>query len=143
MELAPQASYHVYDFWNDCYMGLIQGTDVLSQTLRPGEARMLSIRKKQTVPQYLSTNRHLMQGYIDMKSCTWDKSQHKLKGCSLVVANEPYEIIVATNGMTPDKAEAEGADITINPIPGHKDLIKLILTSSRGGETTWNLSFNS
>lgn len=143
MELAPQASYHVYDFWNDCYMGLIQGTDVLTQTLRPGEARMLSIRKKQTVPQYLSTNRHLMQGYVDMKSCTWDKSQHKLKGCSLVVANEPYEIIVATNGMAPNKAEAEGADITINSIPGHKDLIKLILTSSRGGETTWNLSFNS
>lgn len=141
MELDKNADYHVYDFWNNSYAGLVKGTGSLMQNLRPGEARMLSVRKKQDVPQYLSTNRHLMQGYIDMKSCTWDGEQNTLKGCSLVVENEPYEIVVATNGKAPDKAVAEGIEATLKPVPGHKELIKLILTSSRGGEINWSLSF--
>mgnify|MGYP000571006082 FL=1 len=36
-------SYYAYDFWNDCFLGKLAGKE-LQQVLRPGEARMLSIR---------------------------------------------------------------------------------------------------
>lgn len=141
MALDKNAEYHVYDFWNDAYAGLVRGSDTLSQNVRPGEARMLSVRKKQDVPQYLSTNRHLMQGYIDMKSCAWNKDGNKLEGRSLVVENDPYEIVIALNGKTPDKAAAEGATATLKPVEGNKDLVKVILSAAKGGEVNWSLSF--
>ncbi len=142
MSLDPQASYHVYDFWNDCYAGLIQGRDVLNQTLRPGEARMLSIRKKQGVPQYLSTSRHLMQGMIDMKSCIWNAEENILKGHSSVIGNQPYTVIIAANGKIPDKAMADpGVSVDFTPIQSQKGIFKLVITSPRDGEFTWNLSF--
>jgi hypothetical protein len=64
--LDPKAEYYVYDFWNDAFRGRLSGDQAIVQTLRPGEARMLSIHRAEAHPQFLSTNRHLMQGYVDL-----------------------------------------------------------------------------
>ena len=56
--LDRDAEYHVYDFWNDAFAGTVKGAGTLTQTLRPGEARMLSIRKVRKHPQVLSSTRH-------------------------------------------------------------------------------------
>ena len=64
--LDKNKSYHVYDFWNENYCGIIKGTERLEQMLRPGEARMLSVREQFDHPRIISTNRHIMQGYLDV-----------------------------------------------------------------------------
>ena len=98
--LDPQQEYHVYDFWNDRYVGKFKGTDTLKQTLRPGESRMLSIRKVEKHPQVLSTNRHIMQGYYELSDVKW--TGHRLTGKAKVVANEPMKIVIALNGHRPE-----------------------------------------
>jgi len=97
--LDPGQEYYVYDFWHDCLAGKLKGTDTLRQTLRPGEARMLSIRKVETAPQVLSTNRHLMQGQFDLTDVHWDG--RRLAGKAKVVAGEPFKIVIALNGREP------------------------------------------
>ncbi len=141
MAMDSQASYHVYDFWNDRYVGCLKGSAMLSQTLRPGEARMLSVRKKQEVPQYISTNRHVMQGLIDMKSCIWNEQTQTLEGCSQVVAKEPYAIVVATNGKMPMGVEAQRADANWEPVPGADGLVRVILKSDQNQDVCWKLKF--
>ena len=98
--LDPGQDYYVYDFWNDCFVGKLKGTEMLKQTLRPGEARMLSIRKVEKNPQVLSTNRHLMQGHLDLADVKWDG--RRLTGKAKVVAGEPFRIVIALNGRQPE-----------------------------------------
>jgi hypothetical protein len=100
--LDPAAEYHVYDFWNDTYVGTVKGSGALTQNLRPGEARMLSVRKVQPNPQVLSANRHLMQGYYELSDVKWE--DNRLSGKAKVVAHEPFRLIIGLNGRTPVEA---------------------------------------
>ena len=114
--LEPQQEYYIYDFWNEAFIGRFKGTATLKQTLRPGEARMLSVRKVEPHPQVLSTNRHLMQGYLDLADVKWDG--RRLTGKATVVAGEPFRIVVALNGFRPENvavsADGQLGVLTIN-----------------------------
>jgi hypothetical protein len=102
--------YYTYDFWNDRLVGKVPGNKRFEQTLRPGEARMMSVREAVDHPQILATDRHLMQGYVDVLGCTWNAAKSQLQGVSAVVGGEPYRVILATNGW---KAMAAAVDDTI------------------------------
>jgi len=130
--LDPAAEYHVYDFWNDSYVGTVKGAGTLTQNLRPGEARMLSIRKVQKNPQVLSTNRHLMQGYCELSDVKWENN--RLSGKAKVVANEPFKLTIALNGRTLVAAP----DLTVSP-----DGKIAVLTLSRPANETikWSIEF--
>ncbi|MCA9417823.1 MAG: hypothetical protein KC917_16210, partial [Candidatus Omnitrophica bacterium] len=80
LSLNPDKEYHVFDFWNDRYRGTRSGKTTLKQQLRPGEARVLSIRALESRPQILSTNRHLLQGALDLKKERWDSEKKVLEG---------------------------------------------------------------
>lgn len=97
--LDPEAEYYAYDFWNDRLVGKVKGTGKLKQTLRPGEARMLSVRKVGKHPQVLSTNRHLMQGYHELSDVKW--SGQRLTGKAMVAGGERMRIVIACNGRQP------------------------------------------
>ncbi len=139
--LRPDASYHVYDFWNDRYVGCLPGNGVLSQTLREGEARMLSVRRAENHPQYISTSRHIMQGYLDMKACAWDEASATLAGTAAVVADDPYRIVVAGNGRRPRAATAEGATATLRTVDEARGLYEVCLRSRQSADVRWSLSF--
>ena len=54
---------------------------------------MLSIHRVQAVPQFISTDRHLMQGYVDLvEKPRWNVKKATLSGISAVVANDPYKL---------------------------------------------------
>lgn len=141
MALDSEASYHAYDFWNDAYIGLLPGDDTLSQDLRPGEARMISVRRKLGVPQYISTSRHLMQGYIDMKDCSWSARDNSLRGTADILAGEANTIVIAANGHNPLRASASQCRAELLGIEGHPGLFKLILTPEQDGDTAWCVEF--
>ncbi len=96
--LDPAQEYYAYDFWNDCFVGKIKGAEALRQDLRPGEARMISVRKVVAHPQVLSTDRHIMQGYLDLKDVKWDAGKKRLSGKAMAVGGEPFNIVLALNG---------------------------------------------
>jgi hypothetical protein len=99
----------VYDFWNDRFVGRFRGRDRLVERLRPGEARMLSVHEVEPNPQFLSTNRHLMQGYVDLARCPrWDGKRRELSGASRVVGGETYKVVLALHGFRPKKGSAGG-----------------------------------
>jgi len=100
--LDSKKRYYVFDFWNDALLGVYNGYDVLEQDLRAGEARVMSIHAVEQNPQFLSTNRHIMQGYVDMlRYPEWDGERMELRGTSRVVGGETYVVVIACNGFTP------------------------------------------
>lgn len=139
--LESGTSYYLFDFWNDQLVGLMRGSEVLTQQLRPGEARMISIHKKATVPQFISTDRHILQGVLDLVRCDWDGKDNTLRGTSKLVAGEPYTIVIAANGYRPKQVSAVESETALHPRADSADLLELRLLNSVGGEVNWQISF--
>jgi hypothetical protein len=140
--LDPDKAYYVYDFWNSRFAGKVKGSEMLVQELRAGEARMLSIHAVEKVPQFLSTDRHLMQGLLDMPGRpAWNVSRNTLTGTSKVVGGEPYKVVVACNGFKPVAASAGQAAATLEPLIGTEDLAVLSITSAANADVEWHVTF--
>jgi hypothetical protein len=139
--LDPKKAYHVFDFWNDKYVGKIAGNVRLSQELRPGEARMMSVRESLDRPQVLSTNRHIMQGYLDVVRTEWISGRKVLTGVSKVVGEDTYAITIAPNGSRPTKASSADKN-TKTAFRVRKDgLVELTLKRPTNGTVEWSIAF--
>jgi len=133
--------YYVYEFWSDRFVGKLSGSGKLKETLSAGEARMYSIREVLARPQVLSTNRHLMQGYVDLANVKWDAAKKQLSGSAKVVGGEPFRIAVAGNGLAVKTAAAQGASVKIDKQPGVEGLHVLVLISPGNAEAAWCITY--
>ena len=140
--LNGEKSYYVYDFWNDSFVGKLNGTMRLEQELRPGEARMMSVREALDRPQVISTNRHLMQGYLDIISTDWDPATKTLSGVSRIIENDPYVITLAANGYSPKEGSCSSDDVTAVLSPENDGLIRLTLKSPSNMDEHWTVVFD-
>jgi len=140
--LDSAARYYVYDFWNERLVGVFPGSARLEQSLRPGEARMLSVHQAEPHPQFISTNRHVMQGLLDLPKCDWDGRAGELRGTARVIGGEPFKIVFALNGFTPADVRASGAEAAIRVIDPQAGLAELTLTRPENGETEWAARFS-
>ncbi len=139
--LDAQQSYHVYDFWNDRYAGRVAGDARLEQTLRPGEARMLSVRAVRDRPQVLSTDRHLMQGYLDIVRTAWSADTRTLAGESRVVGGDPCVITLAANGYRSRRAATDDPDTTLTMRRADDGLVTVTLKRPENGTVAWSVTF--
>jgi hypothetical protein len=142
LALDPGKSYYLYDFWNDRLTGKFNGDEILKQDLRTGETRMISIHTAEKHPQFLSTNRHIMQGYVDMtRYPVWDGARKKLSGTSRVVGGETYKIVIALNGSEIAGASARGAKASIQLSDRKNDLAVLSIDCANNADVDWEVNF--
>lgn len=142
LELDSNEKYHLYDFWKDTYLGLYEGTATLSQELLPEEAKMISVHKQENHPQFISTNRHIMQGYVDLKEVAYDDETKILSGLSSVVEDEVYEVVIALNQSKIESVScSQQAKCRVNET-ANKDIIKLQITSGVNKDIKWSLKFH-
>jgi len=137
--LDAAASYYVYDFWSDTLVGKFPGTAKVERQLGPTHCAMLSIRKVQTDPQVLSTDRHVLQGWVDLANVKWDGKEHCLSGVARVIGGEPFKIVVAGNGRTATGATATGGTARLEKHPD--ELAQIILERPDNGEVSWKLNY--
>ena len=136
--LDSKKSYYIYDFWNDCLVGKYTGGHTLSQTLRPGEARVMSVRAVEKNPQILSTNRHLMQGYVELSGIIWDVKTGELKGKAQLIGDEPMKIVIALNGH---KIVSGNAGNTKVSTEAKGDLAEITMTNDKNETVSWTITF--
>lgn len=129
-------SYYAYDFWNDCFLGKLAGKE-LQQVLRPGEARMLSIRAVADNPQVVSCNRHIMQGYLELEDIS--STNELLEGKIMLPKDEFVEIAIALNGKEIKNAICNEAQLQILPIS--ENLVKLQFYSIKNQQVAWKVHF--
>lgn len=94
---------------------------------------MMSIHRVESHPQFLSTDRHVMQGYVDLaRYPVWNPRRRTLAGKARVIGGEPYKIVVAGNGWHPVGHQAK---------PAPDGLWELTLNSDQNQEMGWSLTF--
>lgn len=141
--LDPDRDYYLFDFWNRQFLGRRKGDSRLEQQLRPGEARMISVRECLGHPQVISTDRHVMQGYLDLVRVEWDAARRVLTGVSQIVGGDPYVVSLALNGYSPNKAGCSKEAVAVRLTPPEQGIVELCLAGPEGGTVEWSVSFGA
>lgn len=81
---------HVFDFWNNEYVGAWESG--ISVELAPTSCRVLTLVPASDRIQLVSTNRHMTQGWIDLASLSASPDGTTFTGRSRLVKNDPYEL---------------------------------------------------
>ena len=97
---------------------------------------MVSLRQAQAHPQVISTDRHILQGWVDLTDVRWDAGAKTLSGTAHVIGGDPFTIVIAHNGSKPLKAEATGGQAELKP---HADagLSRLTLCATASCDVQW------
>lgn len=139
--LNPIKNYYVYEFWSNKFIGKFKGSSTLTQKMLAGEAKMFSVREVMDYPQVLSTNRHLMQGYVDLENVKWNPKEKQLSGTAKVIGGEPFCIIIASNGRKNGVASSKNGKVELNKDPIDANLSKLIINQLNNGEVSWVVNY--
>ncbi len=134
------ATYYLYDFWNDRLAGEFAGDETITRTLKPRQALCYSLHRRQKHPQFLSTNRHIMQGLVDMAEVEWDSAAMTLSGVAKAVGGEPFVITFANNRHLPGEARASTG--TAGIAAAGEGFSRLALSSDSNGEVRWSISWS-
>jgi hypothetical protein len=114
MDLDQDSKYYAYEFWDNSLAGEFTGSGELRLELRPGEAKMLSIREKSAFPQLLSTDRHIMQGLIETRDLKWNPETLEITGRVNTVLDEELTLTFANNGYLVSGAVADDGSATFS-----------------------------
>ena len=90
--LNPEKTYVVFDFWKERLIG--EMTRNLDVRVLPESVTLLSIHEKKDMPQVISTDRHVLQGAVEITDIHWDENTKMLNGISSGSANTAYNVFV-------------------------------------------------
>jgi hypothetical protein len=121
-------------------LGTFPGTAKFAVRLEPTHCAMLSVRKVLNHPQVLSTNRHLLQGWVELADVTWDGTAGRLSGVAKVSGGEPFRIVLAGNGREPHQVTAQDARARIEQHPA-KGLTRVVLERDQNGPVKWQVDW--
>lgn len=138
--LDPAASYYAYDFWSDSFMGKLSGSAKIQRSLHPNCCAMISVRKVQDHPQVLSTNRHILQGWVDLANVKWTAASKRLSGVARVIGGEPFMIVIAGNGSKAIRAVADHATARLAAHP-EKGMNVIVLERPDSADVNWQVEY--
>ena len=91
IHLDPNESYHVFDFWKECYLGVVSG-EVAVRALELGECQILCFRKVKKVPQFIASSRHVSMDAISVLGMTWKGNRLVMELQGVTGRNDRYYI---------------------------------------------------
>ena len=90
--LDDNKTYIAYDFWNCRYYGEIRNE--LKVSIPPASVLLLSIHDKPDVPKIISTDRHILQGAVELEDVNWDNNKKIFSGVSTGVPYSSYNVYI-------------------------------------------------
>lgn len=137
--LDPSAEYLVFEGWSGHLLGAFKGS-FTAPALAPNGAASFAIRRLLPRPQLVSTNRHISQGAVEIKSMRWNAQALTLSGSANLVPDPKgcmYFHIPA--GFELVQAEAAGVKARTQTLSGH--ILRLDVGSTKPKSATWKLQF--
>lgn len=126
--------YHVFDFWKSQYRGIVTGS--FNTNLPPQSCAIVSLHPVSTRPIILSTTRHITQGGIDLIDVGWDEEARTLRGRSLVVRDNSYEVIIHQAGMNVKQVTGSAQRLSEDG-----NILRIALSTDRTGGVEWGVTF--
>jgi alpha-galactosidase len=135
-------TYMVYDFWDNRYKGEI--TKELKVTVPPDSVMLLSIHEKSGIPKIISTDRHILQGAVELEDVMWDPGKQILSGISLGIQESAYNVYIYTPDPHPWK---QGGISLYHDFPGYtlkmtdRNILRMHVRFENTTRVSWNINF--
>jgi hypothetical protein len=97
--LNPGSTYLAFDFWKQQFIGEVSGK--LKLTIQPGSVSLITLHEKSGRPQFISTDRHVLQGAVEMENISWNQDTKTLSGISTGPLHSSYNVFVYIPGEHP------------------------------------------
>jgi hypothetical protein len=91
--LKPDRTYIAFDFWKQQLVGEIHGVE-LEITIEPGSVTLLALHERSGDPQFVSTDRHVSQGGVEIEDLRWDAATKTLSGTSIGPLHSAHQVFV-------------------------------------------------
>ncbi len=79
-----RGNYCAYEFWTNQYLG--ESQERFDMEVPAHGVRLLAVHRVLDRPQFLSSDRHISQGGVDLKNLTWDADAKRLEAKVTLVA---------------------------------------------------------
>ncbi len=134
---------HVYDFWNQEYLGAWENGITIN--LSPTSCRVLTLLPSTEKVQLISTSRHITQGWIDLIGLNRNEATNSFTGKSNVVKNDPYELrFVFPRGknfrIKQATARGSSGNLSVN-VANHQGWATAKFISPRTAQVSWSVQF--
>ena len=139
--LRADKRYHVFDFWNQEPLGILEGDEELAVHLKLGEARVYAVREVEAHPQILGTNRHVMCGMMEISATGWDAGAATLSFTADLVGGETMDITIALpedGRFTPRAVSSDSAEVSFKQEGNH---LKVSARTSNNRQSRIKLEF--
>ncbi len=112
--LDASRTYLAYDFWNERLHGEIAGE--LRVTIPPASVVLLALHEKRNAPQFLSTDRHVLQGALELEDFHWDPGAKTIAGVSLGPPGTAHNVMIH---LPETHAWTQGGPFLHHDFPGY------------------------
>ena len=120
--------YAVYEFWTDVFQDIYEGE--FSMMVPPHGVRLVAVHEEQARPQFLSSNRHLTQGAVDLEDLAWDAKKKELSGTVKLVGGYPTQLaFLLSDNYTLQKVSVKDADMALKV--DHDGVLRVTMTSAK------------
>lgn len=143
LDLDTTKTYLVYDFWNERFIGEI--TNDIIVNINPESVSVLSIHEKKNIPQIISTDRHVLQGAVELENVNWDESSKTLSASSFGGLNTSYNIFI----YLPEEVNwAQGEQGLFHDFENytlkltHPHILRVFLRFDKSEKIEWTINFN-
>ncbi|HEV8370171.1 MAG TPA: NPCBM/NEW2 domain-containing protein [Pyrinomonadaceae bacterium] len=143
LDLPENSPIHVYDFWNNEYLGAWEHG--MTFNLSPTSCRVLTLIPSTGKVQLISTNRHITQGWVDLVSLNSNEATNTFTGKSNVVKNDHYELSFVFPREKNFKIKSATARNTTTTLPvkiaNHQGWATVQMISPRTTQVSWSILF--
>jgi hypothetical protein len=140
--LDPAQRQHVYDFWNEDYLGVYDAGLFLE--VAPASCRVVTLYPEAPWPVLLSTSRHITQGWPDLEAFSINRRERSLRGRSRVIAGEPYTLVFGLPNDGVWTFELERVIVRGRPdahVAQGRGVARVSWTPRRTGTVAWEARF--
>ncbi|MCR4575094.1 MAG: alpha-galactosidase [Lentisphaeria bacterium] len=104
--------YAIYEFWTDEFQDIYENE--FSMSVPAHGVRLLAVHEEQARPQFLSSDRHLTQGAVDLEDLSWDAKRKELCGKVKLVGGHPTQLaFLLSDNYALQKVSAKDADMAL------------------------------
>lgn len=141
--LDPKRTYVAYDFWRERLHGEVQRE--VRVRLAPASVTLLAIHERPASPIVISTDRHVMQGAIELENVSWDKAARTLSGVSLGPAGTAHNVAVY---VPQPRRWVQGGPFLYHDSPGYTlkmmddHILRVHVRFDRTSRVEWKVNFD-
>ena len=120
--------YAIYEFWTDEFQDIYENE--FSMSVPAHGVRLLAVHEEQARPQFLSSDRHLTQGAVDLEDLSWDAKRKELCGKVKLVGGHPTQLaFLLSDNYALQKVSAKDADMALKV--DRDGVLRVTLTSAK------------